>query len=242
MAGLNGKGLPTKTMKGSLSDNHIASDILVNHSEWDKLLKKYVDYDGKVDYKGFLQEKNKLNEYLNMLSKQVPINAWSGQEQLAYYINLYNAHTVNLILDNYPVKSIKDIHRPWAKEIITIGNKELSLGALEHSILRKMNEPRIHFAINCASNSCPKLLNEAFTAENLEEQLNTVTLGFINSANNTITPNKVTLSKIFNWYKDDFFNGDLIKYVNQYSESTIAPGLKIRYQKYDWNLNRNYKK
>ena len=109
-----------------------------------------------------------------MLSENEPTEVWSVQELLAYYINTYNAYTVNLILDNYPLKSIKDISGPWTKAIIPIGDNKLSLGGLENGILRKMNEPRIHFAINCASYSCPKLLNEAFTASRIDEQLEQV--------------------------------------------------------------------
>jgi len=236
MAGLNGKGLPTKTVQGSLAILHPVSDI-VDHSQWNALLKKYVGDDGKVDYKGFLQDENQLNHYLNSLSNQVPTNDWSVQEQLAYYINLYNAQTVALILRNYPLKSIKDIDGPWTKDFIKIGDKELSLGALEHSILRKMNEPRIHFAINCASGSCPKLFNEAFTPEKLEEQLEKAARGFINSGNNTITADKLELSRIFKWYKGDFDNGELILYINPYTKIDIAPQAKIKYKEYDWSLN-----
>lgn len=100
-----------------------------------------------------------------MLSAQAPDKTWSVQELLAYYINLYNAYTVDLILKNYPVKSIKDLNGPWTKAIVPIGDIRMSLGGIENSILRKMNEPRIHFALNCASVSCPKLLNEAYSAK-----------------------------------------------------------------------------
>lgn len=239
MAGLNGKGLAAKEVRGNLKSSPGKSGVNIDHSEWTSLLKKYVEDNGLVDFKGFKQDKEKLTNYLNALSKQVPADKWSVQEQLAYYINLYNAHTVHLILENYPVKSIKDINGAWTKDFVQIGDKELSLGALEHSILRKMNEPRIHFAINCASGSCPKLLNEAFTADRIDAQLDKVTRGFINSDNNTITQEKVALSRIFKWYKNDFFDGNLIKFINQYSDVKIAPAAKIRYQEYDWNLNGN---
>lgn len=239
MAGLNGKGLAAKEVKGNLKSNTSSSAFIIDHSSWTLLLNTYVDENGLVDYKRFVLDKEKLAHYLNALSQKVPTDKWSVQEQLAYYINLYNAHTVHLILENYPVKSIKDINGAWTKDFVQIGNKEISLGALEHSILRKMNEPRIHFAINCASGSCPKLLNEAFTADKLDGQLNTVTLGFINSDNNTITQDKVELSRIFKWFKNDFFDGNLTKYINQYSDVTISPESKIRYQEYDWNLNGN---
>ena len=237
MAGLNGKGLAAKTVKGSLASSSTSSVIHVDHSQWAELLKKYVTDEGNVDYKGFLQDKSKLEDYLNSLSTQVPTNDWSVQEQLAYYINLYNAQTVDLILSNYPLKSIKDIDGPWTKDIIKIGEKVLSLGALEHSILRKMNEPRIHFAINCASGSCPKLLNEAYTPEKLEEQLEEATRGFINSDNNTISPDKLELSRIFKWFKGDFKNGKLISFIDLYAKVKIDPKANINYKEYDWSLN-----
>jgi hypothetical protein len=120
------------------------------------------------------------------LSENKPDKKWSVQEQLAYYINTYNAYTLNLILDNYPVKSIRDLDGPWTKAIVPVGDVMMSLAGIENSLLRKMNEPRIHFAINCASFSCPKLLNETFTAGKINEQLERVTLNFINSEKNEL--------------------------------------------------------
>ncbi len=237
MAGLNGKGLPTKMVRGGLATIHPISDNIVDHSQWTALLKKYVDQDGKVDYKRFLKDKNQLDDYLNILSNQVPTNDWSVQEQLAYYINLYNAHTVDLILRNYPLKSIKDIDGPWTTDFIRIGDKELSLGALEHSILRKMDEPRIHFAINCASASCPKLINEAYAPEKLEEQLEEATQSFMNSDNNSIAQENLELSRIFKWFKGDFKDGKLIQFIEPYVDIEIDPKAKIRYKDYDWSLN-----
>jgi len=237
MAGLNGKGLSAKVVEGNLANASGISVIKIDHSEWNSLLNKYVDEDGKVDYEGFINKKDELNNYLEYLSKQLPNNDWSVQEQLAYYINLYNAQTVNLIIRNYPVKSIKDIDGAWTKEFIKIGDKELSLGALEHSILRKMNEPRVHFAINCASGSCPKLLNKAYFPEKLNDQLEEATHGFINSDNNTIGMEILELSRIFKWYKGDFANGKLVSYIDPYTEIEIAPKAKIKYKEYDWSLN-----
>ena len=237
MAGLNGKGLAAKEVRGSLKSSPSSSDFTINHSDWTLLLNKYVDDNGQVDYEGFKQDKEKLAHYLNALSKQIPTDKWLVQEQLAYYINLYNAHTVNLILENYPVKSIKDINGAWTKDFVTIGNKKISLGGLEHSILRKMNEPRIHFAINCASASCPKLLNEAYTPEKLDAQLEEATRYFINSNNNSISQKELKLSRIFKWYKNDFSEGNLIPYISPFTEVKVDPKAKIGYKDYDWSLN-----
>lgn len=238
-AGLTSQGQPTKEVSGELKDVDV-SEVLVDHSIWDELLKKHVDDKGLVDYKGFAKDRVKLNQYLSMLSEQNPNESWNVQELLAYYINTYNAYTVHLILENYPVKSIKDINGPWTRGIVPIGGKNLSLGGIENGILRKMNEPRIHFAINCASISCPKLLNEAFTAASINEQLERVTREFINSNKNDLDAQNPKLSSIFDWYNKDFIVNDrvdVIAYINNYSKTKIAETAVINFKNYDWNLN-----
>lgn len=212
---------------------------LPNHAPWSALLASYVNNKGDVDYKSFLNDISSLDEYLNYLAENSPKKEWSKNEKLAYYINLYNAATVKLILDNYPTNSIKDLKNPWGSARVKIGDSKLSLGDVEHKILRKMNEPRIHFAINCASFSCPKLLNEAFTAKQMEVQLEKVTLDFVNDATrNIISKEKMQLSNIFKWYKKDFTkNGSLIDYIKPYTTIEINKKTDIDYLKYDWNLN-----
>ena len=211
----------------------------IDHSLWDHLLKQYVADHGDVNYKGFKQDVDLLNTYINQLSTTIPSEHWSKQEQLAYYINVYNANTVKLIIDHYPIKSIKDIKNPWSKKRIYIGDKNYSLSEIENDILRKLDEPRIHFAINCASKSCPKLLNVAYTAENVDSLLELTAKEFINNPDkNRISENSVQLSKIFDWYKKDFTdNGSLIDYINHYSLVKINSKAKIDYLEYDWNLN-----
>lgn len=238
-AGLSDKGLPTKEVPGELTSTTANSVVNIDHSTWTELLQKHVSENGLVDYEGFLKDREKLNNYLTMLSKNKPTKKWSVQEQLAYYINTYNAYTVDLILEHYPVKSIKDIDGAWTNAIVPIGNVEMSLGGIENSILRKMNEPRIHFAINCASMSCPKLLNEAFTAAKINEQLEKVTREFIRSDKNNISANTLKLSHIFKWYKTDFTQGEntLIDYIEPYVETDIQPNAEISYLPYDWSLN-----
>lgn len=239
-AGVSSQGQPTKEVKSELTSTTANSAINVDHSEWNALLKKHVNSEGLVDYKGFKKDQAKLDAYLKMLSEKNPSNDWSVQELLAYYINIYNAATVKLIVENYPVKSIKDIDGNWTKGRVSIGSKELSLGGIENGILRKMNEPRIHFAINCASISCPKILNEAFTAAKINEQLDRATKEFINSDKNDISANSPKLSSVFDWYQKDFkMNGkqDVIGYINQYSKTKINTGATISYKDYNWNLN-----
>lgn len=209
------------------------------HHSWDLLVKKFVENDGNVNYRGFKGKEVELKKYLEYLSRFTPSVAWTQNEKLAYYINLYNAGTVALILENYPVKSIKDIKSPWGKARLRIGEDRVSLGHIEHRILRKMNEPRIHFAINCASYSCPKLLNEAYTADNMEKQLQAATFHFVNdTSKNKITENSLELSAIFKWYKRDFTEKrSLISYLQPYTNVSLKKDTKISYLPYDWRLN-----
>lgn len=210
-----------------------------SHQEWNVLLKKHVKENGDVNYRGFQKDMSQLDEYLTLLQTKSPAENWSKNEKLAYYINLYNAGTVKLIVDNYPTKSIKNISSPWDKKIVAIGDDTFSLGHIEHKILRKMNEPRIHFAINCASYSCPKLLNKAFLAATMDAQLETATRDFIGDATrNKITAEKVQLSEIFKWFKSDFTaDGSLLDFINKYSTTKIASDVKIKYTAYNWSLN-----
>ncbi len=216
------------------------STTSADHKNWDVLLKKHVDNNGFVNYNDFLNDQEQLSSYLKDLSLNVPDDSWSVEEQLAYYINLYNAATIDLILKNYPIKSIKEIKTPWKISNIKMGENYYSLGDIEHKILREMKEPRIHFAINCASISCPKLLNKAFIASKMEEQLERVTKDFINGNKNDISISNPKISKIFKWYKKDFLKKgeqDLISYINKYSNVKIDANTKVVFKEYNWYLN-----
>jgi Protein of unknown function, DUF547 len=210
-----------------------------NHSKWNEILQSCVNNDGKVDYNGFKADAKNLETYLNALSENMPKDSWTKAEKLAYWINAYNAFTIKLIIDNYPLKSIKDIEKPWSKKFISIGGKLISLNHIEHEILRKMDEPRIHFAIVCASVSCPKLQNIAFESSTIEEQLNNVTKEFLeDSTKNNLSKNSIQISKIFKWFPSDFKQeGSIIDFLNKYSEITISQNASKRYKDYDWNLN-----
>lgn len=210
-----------------------------NHQLWNDLLQKHVSATGTVDYIGFKQDYLVLKSYLEALRKNIPAENWSKSDVLAYWINVYNAFTVQLILDNYPVKSIKDIKDPWDLRFFKIGSKWYTLNDVEHRILRKMGDPRIHFGINCASISCPPLVNKAFTAQNVDHELEKLAINFINDTKrNTITPNSVQLSKIFTWFAKDFkTEGSLIHFLNKYSRITINSNAKKSFKKYNWSLN-----
>jgi hypothetical protein len=211
----------------------------IDHKQWDSLLKKHVSTKGNVDYKGFKKEPKQLQSYLDALANKTPEKSWSKNAVLAYWINVYNAFTVKLIIDNYPVKSIKDINDPWGKKFFSLGGKKYSLEQIEHEILRKMDEPRIHFAINCASFSCPNLLNEAYTEAKIEKQLESVSKSFVNDkTKNTISADKIEISEIFNWFSGDFkTKGTLIDFLNQYSSTKINKKATVKFKTYNWNLN-----
>ena len=219
------------------------SNILISqkniHDIWDSELKKYVDKEGNVNYRLWKKNSKLLETYLINLENNPPINQWTKNDSLAYFINAYNAITVKLILDNYPLRSIKDLIIPWWLKRFKLNSEKITLNFIEHKILRKMDDPRIHFAINCASRSCPKLQNVAYYSHKLENQLNDAAIEFINDqTKNKINANRLMLSKIFSWFKDDFGNRiQLLKFVNKYSKIKILENARIEYLNYDWNLN-----
>jgi hypothetical protein len=209
------------------------------HQEWNDLLNANVSAGGKVNYVQFKADRSRLDAYLMTLSDQVDQKTWNRSQQMAYWINVYNAFTVKLIVDHYPINSIMDIYegKPWDVKWIKLGNKTYSLNQIEHEILRpKFEDARIHFAVNCAAKSCPPLANRAYTESNLDSMLSIQTKKFINNQIfNNIQPGKISISKIFDWYKEDF--ADLIAFLNQYSDITIQKNAEIRFQEYDWKLN-----
>lgn len=221
----------------------------ITHQLWDTLVKQYVTEKGNVNYKGFIADSVKLNQYLTLLENNHPNDErWSKDERLAYWINAYNAFTVKLIADNYPVESIKDIkngipfvNTVWDIKFIEIEGNVYDLNNLEHGIARKQfNDPRIHAAFNCASFSCPRLRNEAYTAERLDEQLDDQMRYFINNPDkNILDPDKPKLSKIFKWYRGDFksIGMNVNKFINKYAEVKIKKKAKKSYLDYSWKLN-----
>ncbi|WP_109302470.1 DUF547 domain-containing protein [Aquimarina sp. AU474] len=210
----------------------------IDHSVWDQILILNVTEDGKVNYEGVMKDSPLFYKYFRSLSDNPPTDQWTREEKLAYWINAYNSIAVKMIIDNYPVKDINELHDPWNQKFFRINDERLSLDDIEHKILRKFNEPRIHFLINCASFSSPKLMNRAYTSENVEEAMEKCTMEFINDPNrNIITENKISISQIFEWYKDDFNNGDVVEFINQYSEVKIEKLPKNSYMAYNWSLN-----
>jgi len=211
-----------------------------NHKIWDDVLKQYVSGKGQVNYKGLKADRRKLDQYIEEL-KNLPIQPeWSRNEKLAYWTNAYNAFTIDLILKNYPLKSIMDLGKPWDEKFIEIDGKSYSLNQIEHEIVRPtFKDPRIHFAFVCAAKSCPKLLNAAYFPETIQSQFDVQTKHFINqSGKNEISNDAVKISQLFNWYADDFKSkGSIIEFLNRYSQTQIDSGAKVEFLEYDWDLN-----
>ncbi|WP_224485203.1 DUF547 domain-containing protein [Robertkochia aurantiaca] len=210
-----------------------------DYQVWNDFLENHVDAEGWVDYKSISNNKDELKVVLNMLVKNQPLDDWSQDERKAYWINAYNAYTIKLIIDHYPLESIRDINGPWQKDFIPWDGDLIDLDHIEHDILRKTGDPRIHFAINCASVSCPKLLNRAYIPELLDEQLDQVTAGFINNTEkNELGNDRIRLSKIFRWYRQDFTEGEeLIDFLNRYAAQKVEPGTAVTFMDYNWALN-----
>lgn len=239
-----------------------------DNSRWDALLTKYVEvHEGgkvtEVDYRGMAKDRTELDGYLKQLAQitQNQFDAWPKTEQLAFLINSYNAWTVELILTRYPdVQSIKDLgslfQSPWKKKLFFLLDEKRSLDDLEHGLIRgsgRYNEPRIHFAVNCASIGCPALKKQAYRGDILEEQLDEVTrLFLLDRSRNRLGIGELQISSIFKWYREDFERGwrgvnSLPEFLALYKDSLglnptdvdalLADKLTITFLDYDWKLN-----
>ena len=224
-----------------------------SHSAFTDILQKHLK-DDMVDYANVKKNPAELNAYLDTLAnvQESAFKKWNKNQQMAFLINLYNAATLKLIVDHYPLKSIKDIGSilkgPWKQEVVRLFGKRVTLDHVEHGLLRKnYDEARIHFAVNCASIGCPALRPEAFQAAKLDAQLEEQTRAFLadNTRNRLDAKNKTLyLSPIFNWFEEDFVkkSGSVEKFVAPYFNNTDRAviqrgGIKIKNTDYDWNLN-----
>ena len=223
------------------------------HKPFDQVLHHYVKA-ARVDYQGLKASPEELNRYLDQVAAvgKSDFKQWNEKQQLAFLINAYNAYTLRLIADHYPVKSIKDIgsilNGPWDQPVVKLFGQTITLNTLEHGILRKdYAEPRIHFALVCAAKGCPPLRNEAYVGARLDEQLDDQAKNFLaNSSKNRVEAQKhvVYLSPIFKWYGEDFGKDSrsVLKFVRQYFPEREAKELgqgefKIKYTDYNWSLN-----
>lgn len=211
---------------------------------FDALLKTYVDTKGNIDYKGLRKNRALLDIYLNHLESTIPGKKWSSKKAKAFWMNAYNAYTIKLILDSYPLTNITIIKRQgknaWKLPIAKVGNKTYTLDYIEHKILRRWHDdPRVHVGLNAASKSGPCFPNFAFNEKNIDTKLEGLMKKFINDpTKNKISLNKVEVSKIFEWYQEDFTSrNSLVDYINKYSKVKANDGAEIVYLTYDWTLN-----
>ncbi len=235
--------------------NNETSELTIDHSQWQEVLDEFLISDSPigvnlVDYDSLQSEAEMLNAYLGDMTQLDPRN-YNRQEQFAYWVNLYNALTLKVIIDHYPVESIRKISSsglpigPWDDEVATIAGRAVTLNIIEHRILRAFwDDHRIHFAVNCASIGCPDVQEEAFTAANTESLLESAARDYLQHPRGlTFNEDRIVLSSIFKWYKEDFGNtqDEVLKTLAQYLEDEqrsqlLTRGKKIEYD-YDWSLN-----
>ncbi len=246
-----------------------AEATVFDHGQWNSLLQKHVVVLSggrvtQVDYDGFLDDRDRLKEYLNSLAG-VDMDTFNGyplDHQLAFLINAYNGWTVELILTGYPdLESIKDLgnlfQSPWKKQFLPLLGEKRSLDDIEHNLIRgsgRYDDPRIHFAVNCASIGCPSLRSEAYTGEKLQDQLAEASGLFLaDRERNRLDGQVLEVSSLFKWYRQDFEKGwlgfqSLGQFLASYgqalgldemtAEKVRTGGIKIDFLKYDWKLNK----
>ena len=244
-----------KVYVGTKTPDRQQSYHQVEHHPWHRLLKKYVDADGRVDYRAWKaspQDSARLSDYLSSLSCAHPRLKSTEQAKLAFWINAYNAVTVYGILQEYPTTSIRNHtaqlfgYNIWKDLQLFVGGRAYSLDDMEHAILRKMQEPRIHFAIVCASKGCPRLLNEAYLADQIEQQLDRNASDFFSRRQNFQQEGeRFALSAILKWYGADFGKSqtEQLKTVARWLPTEEARKrarsgeARVFYLDYDWSLN-----
>jgi hypothetical protein len=241
------------------------------HAQWTNLLKQNVlpinkGHSTAVNYANFKQQETQLKAYLSKLSNvsRKEFDSWPKQKQLAFLINAYNAWTVEFILTKYPdLDSIKDLgslfKSPWDNSFIPLLGKTVSLNDIEHGLIRgsgRYNDPRIHFAVNCASIGCPALREEAYIGDKLEQQLTEQTERFLtDTSRNQFDKNNARISSIFKWYKEDFEKGyggakslqnfillyaNVLKLDDKQKLALKNNDIDVDFLDYNWNLNANH--
>jgi hypothetical protein len=209
------------------------------HETWDMVAKKYVDQDGRVDYASIANEPM-FYRYLGMLEKVKGADSYTGNDAKAYWINVYNAYTVRLVIENFPIESIKDIPNAFDTTFIHLRHGSFSLNQIENEIIRPtFNDPRIHFALNCAANSCPRLLNRAFLPETIDKDLDLLSKEFLkNMEMHRIAEKEAVISEIFKWYESDFVeSGGVREFIKKHHGVRISDQTELQFMPYDWRLN-----
>ncbi|MGE0565050.1 MAG: DUF547 domain-containing protein [Pseudolabrys sp.] len=244
-----------QNLAARFSKHDAASTETVDHGDWGKLLGSYVrasaDGVNRVDYRRFkAQGQRTLDAYLLKL-EGVKVTTLSRNEQFAYWANLYNAATVAVVLKHYPVSSIRDIggslfaKGPWKMKVVKVEGVDLSLDDIEHNILRPIwRDPRVHYAVNCASIGCPNLLREPFTGEKLGGQLSAAARAYVNHPRGfSVSGGSVKASQIYSWYAADFGGNaaGVLRHARRYARGELANALgqatTISSYDYDWALN-----
>ena len=222
-----------------------------SHAAWSVLLKKHVvvlegGKSSQVRYAAFAKDRAALKAYLDTLTgvQEAEFRNWSKPQRMAFLINAYNAFTVELVLAHYPVKSIKDIgsdlfNNRWKQKFFKLFGQDSYLDQIEHEMLRKpgaYDEPRVHFALNCASIGCPMLREEAFVADRLDAQLEEQARRFLSDpTRNRYANGRLEVSKIFDWYKEDFAPRD--KFFARYADTLGGNSKDVVFLDYNWALN-----
>lgn len=234
------------------------STASIDHSAWHNIVQKYVIASGSGGLNRFRygsvsnQDKAALKGYIKALAA-TPISKHNRNEQRAYWINLYNAATIDVVLDHYPVDSILDIKLssgfltkgPWKKKILKVEGEDISLDDIEHRILRPIwKDPRLHYTVNCASVGCPNLMNTAFTADNYEKLADAGARDFINDPRGAkVDDGDLEVSSIYVWFQSDFGGNDagVIRHLKQYANKSLSAKLasvdEIDDDDYNWSLN-----
>ena len=228
----------------------------IDHRAWDGVLAVHLrpDTDGinRFDYAAALADRAGIDGYVRALAA-TPISRFDRAEQFAYWVNLYNALTIQVVLDHYPVATIRDIdispglfaNGPWGADLVEVEGEALTLDDIEHRILRPIwQDPRIHYAVNCAALGCPNLQPVAFTGANTESLLDAGARAFVNHARGArVGRNGLFVSSIYVWFDEDFGGTDagVIAHLRGYAQPALAAGLagvdRIDDDGYDWDLN-----
>ena len=252
-----GMAAPKSKLWPRWSAHDPASTQTVDHREWTRLLQAYTrpSDDGVVrfDYAGLAaSDRPALDGYIARLAG-IPVSGLNRDEQLAYWINLYNALTVRVVLDHYPVSSILKISispglfaiGPWGKKLIPVEGEEISLDDIEHRILRPIwQDPRIHYAVNCASIGCPNLIDTAYTADRVDALLEANAIAYVNHPRGTeLRGGSLTASSIYDWFQEDFGGTEtgVLAHLRKYARPELARDLELIHEidnyDYDWSLN-----
>lgn len=219
------------------------------HQPWDDLLKRTVQSDGHLNYADLAEHDDQLRGYLQALRRTTPDAGWSRQDQAAFWLNVYNANTVFLAVQYYPVQRLGDIkiksvggYKPvWDAPEVNVGGKLYSLNQIEREILPRLlpQDPRRFLALHCAAVSSPALLPEAYSGPRLDTQLDAQARRFVNDPlRNQLTPEAVQVSSVFDWHAAEFGEtSQLIAFLNRYAKTAVAPTATVQYLPYDWSLN-----